>query len=542
MLNRPMPSPLPPGAQQLAAVLASAGVHLTAGRFKDAHTACMEALRLSPGSGEAYLLLGVIAGDHSNHAKAIELLDKAVALASPRVRPLALAYKARNLTILNRRAEALEIADSAAAQDPRDAQTLDMLGVVYTRAGLHERAAPFYERAAAVQGTSGQFYNLGAALQFLGRFDEAKAAYRKCIAKEPHHAQAWSSLTQITRATPESNDIPALETAFAAQSDNGDNALNLGHALAKSFEDLGDPASAMAWLERGKSKRQAAQPYRAGFDSELFEAAMRSTTLPPAAGYRDAAPIFIVGMPRTGTTLVDRILSSHSEMASAGELSDFTLVMKRMAKTPSPYVLDAETLDVAAGLDAAEMGGAYVSRVRATLNLTGRFVDKMPLNAFVVAHILRALPEARVICMRRHPADTVLANYRQLFSTQFSYYAYAFSLEDAARYFIQFDRMVRQFEVSLPAERFRVVSYEGLVMDFEPRVRSLLDFCGLSFEQACLDFHENAGPVATASAAQVRQPLYTSALARWKRYRPALDPAISILVEAGCMSQEEAGD
>lgn len=492
------------------------------------------------------MLLAVIAGDHANHAKAIELLDRAIALSPARARALAMALKARNLTALNRREDALEIADAAAALEPRDAQTLDMLGVVYSRAGLHERATPFYERAVAAQGaaggTAGQYYNLGAALQFLGRFEEAKAAYRKCIAKAPHHAQAWSSLTQISRATPESNDIPALEAAFAAQADKPDDALNLGHALAKSFEDIGDPASAMAWLERGKSKRRVAQPYRADFDRALFDAAMRSAALPPADGYRDAAPIFIVGMPRTGTTLVDRILSSHSEVASAGELSDFTLVMKRMAKTPSPYVLDAETLDVAAGLDAAEMGEAYVSRVRTTLQLTGRFVDKMPLNAFVAAHILRALPEARVICMRRHPADTVLANYRQLFSTQFSYYAYAFSLEDTARYFVQFDTMVRHFEATLPPDRFRVVSYEGLVTDFEPCVRALLDFCGLSFEQACLDFHENAGPVATASAAQVRQPLYTSALARWKRYRPALDPAIRLLVEAGCMTQEEIRD
>jgi len=500
----------------------------------------MDALRIAPSSGEAHLLLGVIAGDHQNFAKAIELLDRAAALAPRHIQALALAFKARNLTALNRRGDALKTAEASAALHPRDAQTLDMLGVVYTRAGLHERAAPFYERAAAIQGTPGQFYNLGAALQFLGRFDEAKAAYRKCIAKAPHHAQAWSSLTQISRATQATNDIPALEAAFAARSSNWEDGLNLGHALAKSFEDIGDPASAMMWLDRGKSRRRAAQPYREAFDSELFAAAMRSATLPPAEGYRDAAPIFVVGMPRTGTTLVDRILSSHSEVTSAGELSDFSLVMKRMAKTTSPYVLDAETLDVAAGLDPAAMGEAYVQSVRKTLNLTGRFVDKMPLNVFVAAHLLRALPEARVICLRRHPADTVLANYRQLFSTQFAYYAYAFDLTDTARYFVQFDRLVKQFEASLPADRFRVVRYEEMVTDFEPSVRSLLDFCGLSFEPACLDFHENTAPVATASAAQVRQPLYTSALARWKRYRPALDPAIRVLVDAGIMSAEEA--
>ncbi|MEZ6029552.1 MAG: sulfotransferase [Hyphomonadaceae bacterium] len=540
MLNRQMPNPSQPGARELASALAAAGAHVAAGRYREGHAACMAVLQAAPNSGEAYLLLAVIAGDHGNHVKAVELLDRSAGLSPRPVKALALAFKAKNLTALNRRADAIAAAEASEALDPRDAQSLDTLGVVYTRAGMHARAAPFYERAAAIQGTPGQFYNLGAALQFLGRFDEARAAYRKCIAKAPHHAQAWSSLTQITRATPESNDIPALEATFAARSNDWEDGLNIGHALAKSYEDIGDPASAMAWLERGKAKRRAAQPYRADFDRELFQAAMRSASLPPAAGYREAAPIFVVGMPRTGTTLVDRILSSHSEVTSAGELSDFTLVMKRMAKTPSPYVLDAETLDTAAGLDAAALGEAYVQQVRATLNLTGRFVDKMPLNVFVAAHILRALPDARVICMRRHPADTVLANYRQLFSTQFSYYAYAFSLEDTARYFVLFDRMVRAFEQALPPDRFRVVSYEDLVVDFEPGVRSLLDFCGLTFEQACLDFHENAAPVATASAAQVRQPLYTSALARWKRYRPALDPAIRILVDAGCMSVDEA--
>lgn len=500
----------------------------------------MEALKLAPDSGEAYLLLGVIAGDHSNHVKAIELLDRAAALLSPRTRPLALAYKARNFTALNRRSESIAAAEAAAALNPSDAQTLDNLGVVFTRAGLHERAAPYYERATAVQGTPGRFYNLGAALQFLGRFEDARAAYRKCIAMAPHHGQAWSSLTQITRATRETNDIPALEAAFAARARDPEDALNLGHALAKTFEDIGDPAQAMAWLDRAKAGRRAKQPYDPAFDDALFEAATRSAVVPRGGGFDGAAPIFVVGMPRTGTTLVDRILSSHSAVASAGELTDFTLVMKRLVRTPSPYVLDAATLDAAAGVDPAAIGEAYVQSVRETLGLTGRFVDKMPLNIFVAAHVLRALPNARVVCLRRHPADTVLANYRQLFSTQFSYYAYAFGLRETAGYYVKFDRLVRHFEARLPPERFRAVNYEDIVTDFEPNVRALLDFCGLPFEQACLDFHENAGPVATASAAQVRQPLYTSALARWRRYRPALDPAINVLVAAGCMTTDEA--
>jgi hypothetical protein len=162
----------------------------------------------------------------------------------------------------------------------------------------------------------------------------------------------------------------------------------------------------------------------------------------------------------------------------------------------------------------------------------------MPLNFFLSAYILRALPDARVICLRRHPADTVLGNYRQLFATQFSYYAYAYGLESTADYYVRFNELIRAFAEALPTNRFCEVHYEAIVDDLDGEVRRLLDFCGLAFEPACLAFHENAAPVATASAAQVRQPIYRSALDRWKRYRPGIDPALKVLVAAGLLSAD----
>jgi tetratricopeptide (TPR) repeat protein len=500
--------------------------------YEAAHALCLEVLKAAPDHGHAFMLLGVIAADHGNHAKALELFDRAAtSLASP---ARALALKARSLIALNRRAEAIAAAEATVAEKSHDAFTLDTIGVVFSRAGLHDRAVPFYERAAAIGETAGQFYNLGAALQFLGRFEEAQAAYRKCIAKTPHHARAWSSLTQITKATTEANDLPALRTAFEALRDDADDALNIGHALAKAHEDLGDPAAAMDWLSRAKAAKRAKQVYDSAFDAGLFAAARRSASLAPAtSGHAGLQPIFVVGMPRTGTTLVDRILSSHSEVTSAGELTDFALAMKHMTGTRSTYVLDEETLDAAARIDPARLGEAYVRSVASTLGIGGRFIDKMPLNFFLSAHILRALPDARVICLRRHPADTVLANYRQLFATQFSYYAYAYGLESTAEYYVQFDDLMRRFAEALPKDRFCEVRYEAIVDDLEGEARQLLDFCGLTFEPACLTFHENAAPVATASAAQVRQPIYRSALGRWKRYRPGIDPALKVLVAAG---------
>ena len=153
--------------------------------------------------------------------------------------------------------------------------------------------------------------------------------------------------------------------------------------------------------------------------------------------------------------------------------------------------------------------------------------------------ILAALPQARLICLRRHPADTVLSNYRQMFATSFSYYNYAYRLEDTARYYVRFDRLVRHFEAALPADRFTTVHYENVVTDLETETRRLLKFCGLGFEAQCLAFHENAAPVATASSAQVREPLYTSALGRWKRYEAGLAPALDVLEAAGCLAPGE---
>ena len=163
----------------------------------------------------------------------------------------------------------------------------------------------------------------------------------------------------------------------------------------------------------------------------------------------------------------------------------------------------------------------------------------MPLNIFFAPIILSALPNARIICLLRHPADTVLSNYRQLFATAFSYYAYAYDLEETAHYTVAFNRMLANFSRALPRSRFTIVDYESILDDQIAQTRRMLDFCGLEFDQACLSFHEHQAPVATASSVQVRQPLYTSSRNRWKRYRPAMDPAISILSAAGLMKPED---
>ncbi|MFY8140717.1 MAG: sulfotransferase family protein, partial [Caulobacter sp.] len=316
-----------------------------------------------------------------------------------------------------------------------------------------------------------------------------------------------------------------LEPLFPADPDaDPDRALHVGHALARLAEDAGDPPRALAWLARAKAARLREVAYDPARDTGLFAAA-RATVGPVARDATDAAPIFIVGLPRTGTTLVDRILSSHPDVVSVGELTDFALILKRMAGTPSPLVLDEATLAAAAGggLDLAEAGRRYLEAV-APLAGAARSLDKMPLNVVYAGLIHRALPNARIICLRRHPMDAGLSNYRQLFATRFPYYDYALDLEYTGRYVAGFEALADHWAASLPADRYINFRYEDLVADQEGQTRRLLAHSGLDWDPACLAFHENAAPVATASAVQVRSPIHPGSVGRWKRYGEGLAP------------------
>ncbi|MEM9359611.1 MAG: sulfotransferase [Pseudomonadota bacterium] len=510
--------------------------------YRDAHGACMKVLQLDPQNAQAFYLLGVLTADHDNHRKALELFDRA--LVSDVSHGAAMVQKARSLIALNQRDQALEVAYQAAQMPGLDAYALDTIGVVYSRAGRHEQAITLYESALEKAPDRASYhYNYGAALQFMGRMDEARRAYRQAIACDPKDARSYAAIVTITKQTRAQNDIVSLETMFPDFAQDTSASLNIGHAIAKAYDDLGQADRAMDWLHKAKARKVQDLNYDPDFDAAIFRQARKLTDLSMVTDPDPAGPIFITGMPRTGTTLVDRIVSGHSRVTPAGELTDFGLLLKRAARSPGPYVLDAPTLAAAAKAHLPALGEAYQDQIRETIGITTpAFTDKMPLNILYAPVILSAMPNARVICLRRHPADTVLSNYRQLFATSFSYYNYAYDLEATARYYAQFDRLVAHFSDTLPEQRFTTVQYEGVVADIESETRRLLDFCDLPFEQACVDFHTNQAPVATASSAQVRQPLFTSSLARWKRYRPGIDPALNVLIEEGCLSEADLTD
>lgn len=504
--------------------------------YRLAHSLCLKILSANPEHGDALFLLGVIAAEHGNFGKSLEIIDRALAIAPGRADYHA--QRGRCLLPLQRPREAFEAAQRALALAPTDALTLDTIGVVMTHAGAHvEALAPFRRAVERDAHKAAYHYNLGASLQFVGDLAAAEAAYRRALAVDPKFHRAWSSLAQVARAPFTAAEIAALERQLEDPKLETDAELHVCHALAKQYEDEGRYALAFRLLERGKRRKAATLRYDFADDRALFSAAER---LPAAlagrggAGHDSHEPIFIVGLPRTGTTLVDRILSSHPDVFAAGELTNFGLVLKRAAATPSNRVLDAATLAAGAACDLAAVGAAYVDSTRPRTGHTPRFTDKMPLNFFYVPVIHATLPNAKIICVRRNPLDTCLSNYRQLFATSFSYYNYAHDLLDTGRYYLGFAALADLWRRTLPAN-YTEVRYEDVVMDTEREARRLLEFCGLPWDARCLAFQDNRAPVATASSAQVRQPIYRTAVERWRHYERELEPLQALLRDAGVL-------
>jgi tetratricopeptide (TPR) repeat protein len=454
----------------------------------------------------------------------------------------ALAQLGRWLSQLHQQAEALEAVERALRLQPRAGRTLDTIGVVLSRAGLHERAAACFEQAvAAWPEAAGPRFNQASSLKFLGRFDQAEAAYEACIARQPRHWRAHAALAQLRTQTPESNHVARLTSLLGQALPGPDDELILRHALAKELEDLGRHAEAFAHLQAGKARKRATVGYEFERDRRLFEqveATFAGEVAAPTPGSGECGPIFVVGMPRTGTTLVERILSSHPQVASAGESQNFGVLLKRATGTVSNRVLDEATLERALSVDFAALGRRYLEQTRPPLDRP-RFVDKMPLNFFYLGAIARALPAARLVVVRRNPLDTGLGNFRQLFATGFRYYDYALDLRDIARYYAAFDRLIAHWQRVLPG-RVHEVGYEQLVRDQRRETERLLAHCGLAWEAACLEFASNPTPVATASAVQVRRALDASGIGRWRRFEPQLEPLIAELQALGVDLRSQA--
>ena len=438
----------------------------------------------------------------------------------------------RALVHAGRRAEADQRLLALEPQLQGDARGLQAAGEIFLANARFSEALRCYRRAAELAPADpGALYNLASALVATGDLAGAEAAFDQVIALDPTDADAFYNRATLRRWTPAENHVAALEAAIArARHPAAEAALCYG--LAKELEDLGDHDVAWSWLARGAARRRGQLSYRVEADLETMTQIAAAFDAPRMAGATSTpeptGPIFVLGLPRSGTTLVDRILSAHRQVESLGEISDFALSLMR---TVGPASGKGDLVARSAHMDFAALGKAYRDSLAAYGRAVPRLIDKTPANYLYIGLIALSLPQARIVHVRRDPMDNGYALLKTLFRTGCPY---SYSQSDLGAYIGAYHRLMDHWRAVLPG-RLVEIDYETLVEDQEGESRRLLADLGLDWDPACLDFHANPAPAATASAAQVRRPIYRDSLALWRRYEAGLAPLSDSLRAQGLL-------
>ena len=521
-------------------MLARARAALTGGDPATAARLAETLIRGNSALAEGWFLLGMtlIESGHAGHA--LGPIGRAAAL-DPASAEYAV-QQARVLCQLQRDAEARAVAMRAMGLACDDPLTLDTLGCVLARLGDHAAALPLFARAVAAQPDNLSFrFNYASSLGFFGAVAEAEAQYEAMIARDPANGAAHYGLVLLRRQRPEADPASRIEAAIPLARDH-ETSVRLHYAAAKVHEDLGNSAAAFAHLDKANRAHRAMIGYDPAVDAALFDAleAAFAGSAPANEAPAPDGPIFIVGLPRTGTTLVERILAAHPDTLALGELQAMPLAIKRLTGTRSRLVLDPATIAAAADLPGKDIARAYRDQAMAQAGAAAgeaagkRLIDKFPLNFLYVGYIARAFPQARIVCLRRHPLDSVWSNYKHLFALNSPYYGYSYDLLDTAQYFAGFAGLIAFWRNAFPHQVMEL-EYERLLDDQEGQTRRLLAHCGLPWDQACLEFHTRSGAVATPSAQQVRRPLNRDSVGRWQGYAAPLAPITQFLHQSGLL-------
>lgn len=497
-------------------------------------------LSIVPGDADVHLAAGTANLEMRRMQSALHHLQRATTLAPGRAD--AVLQWARALALAKQPGEAKEAADRVRLMSP-DAAMLAMLGAIYADAGAYDDALSAYRDAAQQAPDQASYqYNLAAAWISVGNVDEAEKAIEACLALDPRFARAHLTLAHLRKQRPGNNHVAQLEQWLAGGSFDDAGHVCLHMALAKELDDLGHYAASFNHLSRGKAIASRGVRYDASRDEMLCAALARAFPETPSlqhAGSTSEEPIFVFGLPRTGTTLVERILASHPDVHGAGELLNFGMALRRHWGQRPPLWEDAAIAAHATQVNWRDVGETYVASTRPQTGHTARFVDKFPFNFLYAGFIACAMPHAKLVCLRRHPMDSCLGNFRQLFAEKLPYYDYSFDLLDTGRYYVQFDRLMAHWQRVFPG-RILELSYEALVTDPTTAISELLAFCGLPWNDACLRSEALPTAVATASALQVREPIHARAVGQWHRYEEQLRDLRDLLAQAGVSIDKHA--
>jgi len=510
-------------------LLARAAAFEQSGNPESAEKIYRQILTENPDNVEALRLLAAIASAKTYYGDAEIFLKRAVEKAPDFVRAWV------DLVViqleLDEHHQAVASSKRLVKLDRRSARSRLLLASAYSAVGAYDQAIENYEEALKiVPGHASALLGLGNMLKTIGRHEDAIAAYRTCIQKNPTFAEAYWSLANLKTFRFEDTEVTEMRALLEGSKLPSESIVQLCNALGLEYESRGDYDRAFSYFARGNSFRRKTERYDPVETEDLVDRLIdhfneEYVAQHSACGDPDRSPIFVVGMPRSGSTLIEQILASHSEVEGTHELSNLGRIVQNVSKNLQMRVRYPESL---LHLDAAgltELGALYIKSTRKYRGGRMHFIDKNPNNFMHIGLLRLILPNARIIDARRHPLDSCLGTYKQLFSRG---QPFSYDLIEVAEYYRQYQRLMRHWDEVLPGKVLHV-DYEKVVSDLEQQVRLILEHCGLSWEASCLQFHETDRAIRTASSEQVRKPVYSTSINLWRNYEPHLGQLIEIL-------------
>ena len=486
-------------------------------------------LKRDPNHVEAARLLAKIAFENERFEDAEVFLRHATAITPDYTRlwvDLANVFRE-----LHKPKDALQCATKVMELAPKMAESHVLYAGVVGMANRHEEAIESYEKALEISPKKpGALCSMAHHLKTVGRQDQAIAAYRRCTKFKPDHAEAYWSLANLKTFQFDEVEVETMYGLLEREGLPDESRVQIHNALGLDRESRRNYDSAFSHYEQCNRLRRKSESYdpvetESRYDRivEVFDEAFVAAR----AGYGDpdTAPIFVVGLPRSGSTLIEQILASHSMVDGTHELIELTASVKGLRRSQKKNSGFPDTLPGLSEKEWRKLGAEYIESTRQYRADAAHFIDKNPNNFTFVGLLRLALPNAKIINARRHPLDSCFGTYKQLFAAgqQFSY-----DFTDLGEYYLQYARLMEHWHALMPGFMLDV-QYEDVVADLETQVRRILDYCGLPFEEACLRFHETDRAVKTASSEQVRKPIYSSSVNLWRHYEPHIGELIEVL-------------
>lgn len=508
--------------------LLAAALHQRAGRFRESEPLLREVLAVDADDVNALRMLARVAEKAGHLDEAERLLRRAIEL-KPRFDEARL-HLARVLNDNDRLEDAVDCTAEATRVSPRNPLAHYLHGALLAQLRRHEDAIAAYRKSVRLRTDNPPAWEeLGHVLKALGRQEEGIAAYREALRLRPGFGEVWWSLSNLKTFRFNNDDLAAMEQGLSDAVEHNENRVHFLFALGKALEDRGEFSAAFARYDeanRIQRMRLSYDPVDTQFKHErirdTFDAKLLAASAPPQA--EQATPIFIVGLPRSGSTLLEQILASHPLVDGTSELPDLAKVIAEISRRHA-NVRYPEAVKLLNAPAIRELGTMYLERTRRHRSGRPFFTDKMPNNFASVGLIHLILPQARIIDARRHPLDSLLGCYKQHFALGQSF---TYDLEELGEFYLEYRRIMQHWHAVLPG-RVLEVRYEDVVREQEATTRKLLDYCGLPWDPSCLRFHETQRAVHTASSAQVRKPLYDSSVDHWRNFRVQLAPLLEVV-------------